>query len=209
MRREIEQRFGTIALDIYGLSEVLGPGVAQEREDARGALTIWEDAFYPEIVDPNSGEPLPDGDEGELVLTSLSKEAVPIIRYRTGDLTRLLPPTGDVPMRRMEHILGRCDDMLIIRGVNIFPRQIEELILADAALTPHYRIDVRRNGALDELSLTVECNGATETASQRLAHVMKAKYGITTKVVVERPGTLPRSEGKAKRVFDHRRETSA
>jgi phenylacetate-CoA ligase len=205
MRREIEQRFGIVALDIYGLSEVLGPGVAQERADARGALTIWEDAFYPEIVDPTSGEPLPDGEEGELVLTSLSKEAVPIIRYRTGDLTRLLPPTGDIPMRRMDHILGRSDDMLIIRGVNIFPRQIEELILADTTLLPHYRIDIRRNGALDELALTVECNRDSETASRRLSQIMKAKYGITTQVIVQAPGTLPRSEGKAKRVFDHRK----
>jgi len=205
LRREIEQRFGIVALDIYGLSEVLGPGIAQERADCRGALTVWEDAFYPEIIDPTTGAILAEGGEGELVLTSLSKEAVPVIRYRTGDLTRLLPPEGDVPMRRMAHILGRSDDMLIIRGVNIFPRQIEELILSDAALSPHYRIDIRREGTLDELSITVESSGVAEEASHRLSHRMKAQYGITTRVIVEAPGTLPRSEGKAKRVFDHRK----
>ena len=131
MCRKIEKRFDIVALDIYGLSEVLGPGVAQERTDAHGSLTVWEDAFYPEIVDPASGSPLPDGEEGELVFTSLSKEASPIIRYRTGDLLRLSPPMGDLPMRRMDRITGRSDDMLIIRGVNIFPRQIEELIVSE------------------------------------------------------------------------------
>jgi len=205
LRREIEQRFDIVALDIYGLSEVLGPGIAQERTDCRGALTIWEDAFYPEIIDPETGTVLPDGADGELVLTSLSKEAIPVIRYRTGDLTRLLPPQGDIPMRRMAHILGRSDDMLIIRGVNIFPRQIEELILSDEALSPHYRIDIRREGALDELSITVECFREAEDVAQRLAHSMKARHGITAKVIVEIPGKLPRSEGKAKRVFDHRK----
>src|ERR1043166_7010268 len=125
------------------------PGVAEAGGDARGALTIWEDAFYPEIVDPDSGDPLPEGEEGELVLTSLSKEAVPVVRYRTGDLTRLLPPEGDIPMRRMARILGRTDDMLIIRGVNIFPRQIEELIIAEPLLAPHYQIEIHPRGARD------------------------------------------------------------
>ncbi|HEY5046430.1 MAG TPA: AMP-binding protein, partial [Rhizomicrobium sp.] len=151
LRGEIERRFHIAALDIYGLSEVIGPGVAQERLDARGALTLWEDAFYPEIVDPASGEVLADGAEGELVLTSLSKEAMPVIRYRTGDLTRLTAPVGSIPMRRMDPVIGRSDDMLIIRGVNIFPRQIEELIVSEPGLSAHYRIDVRRAGARDAL----------------------------------------------------------
>jgi phenylacetate-CoA ligase len=204
MQREIEARLGIAALDIYGLSEVLGPGVAQERADARGALTIWEDAFHPEIVDPATGAVLPEGEEGELVFTSLTKEAVPIIRYRTGDLTRLHPPLGEVPFRRMDRILGRSDDMLIVRGVNVFPRQIEELILEDAALTPHYRIDVHRENARDELAVTVE--GTTPNA---LAERMKARYGLTVTVTVVETGTLPRSEGKAKRVFDHRKDKPA
>src|SRR5215469_7382547 len=142
LRRAIEQRYNIIALDIYGLSEVMGPGVAQERRDARGALTLWEDAFYPEIVDPETGAVLPEGEKGELVLTTLCREAMPVVRYRTGDLTRLAPPVGGEPMRRMDHILGRSDDMLIIRGVNIFPRQIEELIISEPLLSPHYRIDL-------------------------------------------------------------------
>jgi phenylacetate-CoA ligase len=204
MQREIEARLGITALDIYGLSEVLGPGVAQERADARGALTIWEDAFHPEIVDPTTGAVLPDGEEGELVFTSLTKEAVPIIRYRTGDLTRLHPPVGEVPFRRMDRILGRSDDMLIVRGVNIFPRQIEELILEEPALTPHYRIDVRRENARDELAVTVE-----GTEANALAERMKSRYGLTATVTVVETGTLPRSEGKAKRVFDHRKDKPA
>jgi phenylacetate-CoA ligase len=204
MQREIEARLGITALDIYGLSEVLGPGVAQERADARGALTIWEDAFYPEIVDPATGAVLPEGEEGELVFTSLTKEAVPIIRYRTGDLTRLHPAMGDVPFRRMDRILGRSDDMLIVRGVNIFPRQIEELILEETALTPHYRIDVRRENARDELAVTVEGTG-----TNALAERMKSRYGLTVTVTVVGTGTLPRSEGKAKRVFDHRKDKPA
>jgi phenylacetate-CoA ligase len=201
MQEEIERRMGTIALDIYGLSEVLGPGVAMERADARGALTIWEDEFYPEIVDPVTGAVLPEGEAGELVFTSLSKEAVPIIRYRTGDLSRLLPPVGDVPMRRMERLLGRSDDMLIVRGVNIFPRQIEELVLAECS--PHYRIDVRRDEARDELTITVE---ADDASGARLAERMKSRYGLTAMIALAKAGELPRSEGKAKRVFDHRKK---
>ncbi|MEO8926872.1 MAG: AMP-binding protein, partial [Caulobacteraceae bacterium] len=147
MRGEIERRWDIAALDLYGLSEVMGPGVAQERTDARGSLTLWEDHFLPEVVDPATGEPLADGNLGELVLTSLTKQATPVIRYRTGDLTRLHPPAAPHPFRRMERVLGRCDDMLIVRGVNLFPRQIEELVLETAALAPHYRIDVRRDHA--------------------------------------------------------------
>jgi phenylacetate-CoA ligase len=211
LRHEIERRFRIAALDIYGLSEVIGPGVAQERSDARGALTLWEDAFYPEIVDPGTGDPLPDGAEGELVLTSLSKEAMPIIRYRTGDLTRLTAPVGSIPMRRMDSITGRSDDMLIIRGVNIFPRQIEELIVSEPQLTPHYRIDVRRANSRDELEITVESTHGTDDASRAhardsLALRMKSHYGITAEVRAVAPETLARSEGKAKRVFDHRKE---
>ena len=214
LRREIEQRFQIAALDIYGLSEVLGPGIAQERIDARGALTLWEDAFYPEIVDPQSGEVLPDGAEGELVLTSLSKEAVPVIRYRTGDLTRLTAPVGDIPMRRMDPVLGRSDDMLIIRGVNIFPRQIEDLIVSDPLLSSHYRIDVRRSGTRDELEITVEPKAGAEKDTIRLAcdaltHRVKSHYGITAQVRSVPRGTLPRSEGKARRVIDHRKEPDA
>ena len=201
MQSEIENRLGIIALDLYGLSEVLGPGVAQERADARGLLTVWEDAFYPEIVDPETGAVLPDGAEGELVFTSLSKEAVPVIRYRTGDLSRLHPPASDVPMRRMDRILGRCDDMLIVRGVNIFPRQIEELILEENGLGAHYRIDVRRENARDELVITVE-GEAAPTLGER----MKSRYGLNATIAVVDAGTLPRSEGKAKRVFDHRKD---
>jgi phenylacetate-CoA ligase len=211
MRREIETRFDIAALDIYGLSEVLGPGIAQECADARGALTIWEDEFYPEIVDPDSGEPLPDGEAGELVLTSLSKEAVPVIRYRTGDLTRLLPPAGDIPMRRMDRILGRSDDMLIVRGVNIFPRQIEELVVAQPALSAHYRIDVHRRGARDELVITAEIAGdcgetGRQMAGTQLRERIKSRYGLSADIIIAESGTLPRSEGKAKRVFDHRKD---
>jgi phenylacetate-CoA ligase len=211
--REIEQRFDIAALDIYGLSEVLGPGIAQEHIDARGALTIWEDAFYPEIVHPETGAPLPDDLEGELVLTSLAKEAVPVIRYRTGDLTRLLPREGGISMRRMSRILGRTDDMLIIRGVNIFPRQIEELILAEPVLSANYRIDVTHEGARDMLKVTVEAVASCDTdsaagAQHDLGHHMKSRYGLTAEIKVVSFGALPRPEGKAKRVFDHRKEAT-
>jgi phenylacetate-CoA ligase len=184
---------------------VLGPGVAQERADARGALTVWEDAFLPEIVDPQTGAPLPDGEEGELVFTSLSKEALPIIRYRTGDLSRLSAPVGDLPMRRMDRITGRSDDMLIIRGVNIFPRQIEELIVSEPGLSPHYRIDVMREGAMDILKVTCEAAGDASGARETLSLRMKSRYGLTAEIVIAEAGSLPRSEGKAKRVFDHRK----
>jgi phenylacetate-CoA ligase len=207
MRREIERRFDIAALDIYGLSEVMGPGVAQERADARGALTLWEDVFLPEIVDPETGKLLPDGEEGELVLTSLSKEAVPVIRYRTGDLSRLSAPVGDLPMRRMDRITGRSDDMLIIRGVNIFPRQIEELIVSEPGLSPHYRIDVEREGTMDVLKITCEASADCDARVVRASVLarMKSRHGLTTEIVIAETGSLPRSDGKAKRVFDHRR----
>ncbi len=209
MRGEIERRWEIAALDLYGLSEVMGPGVAQERAGARGPLTLWEDHFFPEVVDPKTGEALPDGELGELVLTSLTREATPVIRYRTGDLTRLAPPAAPHPFRRMERVLGRCDDMLIVRGVNLFPRQIEELVLESAALAPHYRIDVRRERALDHLCVTVEpaAGVKAETCAQAgrsLARRIKDRLGLNAEIVVIDPGALPRSEGKARRMFDHR-----
>jgi phenylacetate-CoA ligase len=209
MREEIERRWGVAALDIYGLTEVIGPGVAQERADAKGALTIWEDHFVAEVVDPSTGATLADGEPGELVLTSLTKEATPVIRYRTGDLTRLLPPSPPHPFRRMERILGRCDDMLIVRGVNFFPRQIEELVLEAIPLAPHYQIDVRRQGALDRLDITVEpaagaASQACEEARLVLARRIKDRLGVKAEIILAAPGALPRSEGKAKRVFDRR-----
>ncbi|HXV00411.1 MAG TPA: phenylacetate--CoA ligase [Caulobacteraceae bacterium] len=202
MRGEIERRWGITALDLYGLSEVIGPGVAQECADARGPLTIWEDHFLAEIVDPATGAPATEGDVGELVLTSLTKQATPVIRYRTGDLTRLHPPAAPWPFRRMERVLGRCDDMLIIRGVNLFPRQIEELVLETPGLAAHYRIDIAREGAMDTLTITVE--GASQAAGLALGRRIKDRLGLSAAVVVIESGALPRSEGKARRVFDHR-----
>jgi phenylacetate-CoA ligase len=203
MRDEIERRWAVTALDLYGLSEVMGPGVAQERADARGPLTLWEDHFLAEVVDPAGGAPLPDGELGELVLTSLTKQATPVIRYRTGDLTRLHPPLEPWPFRRMQRVLGRCDDMLIVRGVNLFPGQIEELVLESEALGAHYRIDIRREGALDSLCVTVEAAAAPK-AGEHLARRIKDRLGVTAAVILVDPGALPRSEGKARRVFDHR-----
>jgi phenylacetate-CoA ligase len=210
MRNEVEQRWGVTALDIYGLSELMGPGVAQERADARGSLTLWEDHFLAEVIDPDTGDSLPDGELGELVLTSLTRVATPVIRYRTGDLTRLHPPVEPHPFRRLERILGRCDDMLIIRGVNLFPRQIEELVLEVAGLGPNYQIDVQRAGALDEMTITVERAVEVDAelrdrAQSRLAHRVKERLGITAKVILAEAGSLPRYEGKARRVVDHRR----
>ena len=208
MRAQIEARMGLRALDIYGLSEVMGPGVAQECAETRDGPVVWEDHFYPEIVDPASGEVLADGEEGELVFTSLTKEALPVIRYRTRDLTRLLPPTARA-MRRMARILGRCDDMLIIRGVNVFPSQIEELILDVAGLSPHYQLEVTRDGHLDELTVVVErAPDAREPGAQageQLAREVKGRIGVSVQVRVAAPGALERSAGKAKRVIDRRR----
>jgi phenylacetate-CoA ligase len=210
LRAEIESRLELDALDIYGLSEVMGPGVAQECIESKDGPVIWEDHFYPEIVDPDTGAVLPEGSEGELVFTSLTKEALPVIRYRTRDLTRLLPPTAR-SMRRMAKIVGRCDDMLIIRGVNVFPSQIEELILRIPGLAPHYQLEVCREGHLDSLTVHVECASkqesgvvALERFGQELAHAVKAYVGITVGVAVHPPGVLERSAGKAKHVLDKR-----
>ncbi|QGZ93813.1 phenylacetate--CoA ligase PaaK [Terricaulis silvestris] len=201
MRREIESMFGIDAVDIYGLSEVMGPGVASECVESKDGPTIWEDHFYPEIVDPVSGEPLPDGSFGELVFTSLTKEALPIIRYRTRDLTRLLPGTART-MRRMDRISGRTDDMMIIRGVNVFPTQIEELICQDERLSPHYELHLSRERALDELLVRVE--GEAPEAADDLSARIKDLIGVSAKIELMPTGSLARSEGKAKRVFDHR-----
>ncbi len=208
MRQAIEEKLDIDAIDIYGLSEVIGPGVAQECIETKDGLTVWEDHFYPEIVDPETGAVLPDGEKGELVFTSLSKEALPIIRYRTRDLTRLLPPTAR-SMRRIEKITGRSDDMLIIRGVNVFPTQIEELILKHAALAPHYQLEVTRPMVLDELTVLVErapgAGGADgDAAGAQLAHLVKSLIGITAEVRVVQSGGIERSIGKAKRVVDKR-----
>lgn len=211
MRKELESRLGIDATDIYGLSEVMGPGVGQECIETKDGPTIWEDHFYPEIIDPNTGEVLPDGEYGELVFTSLTKEALPILRYRTRDLTRLLPGTAR-PMRRIDKITGRSDDMLIIRGVNVFPTQIEEQILKMSQLAPHYEIEVYRDGNLDCVEVRTELkpdmSSKTTDDCQKLAkelqHHIKSYIGISTRVEVCEPGRLARSEGKAKRVFDRR-----
>ena len=208
MRTAIETKLDMDAIDIYGLSEIIGPGVAQECIETKDGLTIWEDHFYPEIIDPESGRVLPDGEKGELVFTSLTKEALPMIRYRTRDLTRLLPPTAR-SMRRMEKITGRSDDMLIIRGVNVFPTQVEELILKDKTLEPHYQLEITRPASLDEMTVIVERSagsGAADgnAAGVRLAHMIKSLIGVTAEVQVVPPGSIERSLGKAKRVVDKR-----
>lgn len=207
MRSELERRLGIDAVDIYGLSEVMGPGVAQECVETKDGPTIWEDYFYPEIIDPVTGEVLPDGEQGELVFTSLTKQAMPVIRYRTRDLTRLLP--GSVrTMRRMDKITGRSDDMLIIRGVNVFPTQVEEQILKIDALSPHYQIEVERKGNLDQVTVRVEQehDSADHAAIEKaLKHNVKSYIGISIKVDIAASGVLPRSEGKAQRVIDRRK----
>ena len=207
MRSEIERRMGLDAVDIYGLSEVMGPGVGQECIETKDGLTLWEDHFYPEIIDPESGKPVADGEIGELVLTTLTKEAMPVIRYRTRDLTRLLPGTART-MRRMERIRGRSDDMLIIRGVNVFPTQIEAALAKEERLAPHYLLEVRREGSLDALDVLVETRDASQDTAVELAgsaeHLIKAYVGVTAKVRVVAPGTIERSQGKAKRVIDLR-----
>jgi phenylacetate-CoA ligase len=208
MRGEIERRLNLTALNVYGLSEVIGPGVAQEYGDSKDGLTIWEDHFYPEIIDPDTGEVLPDGSEGELVVTSLTKEAMPIIRYRTRDLTRLLPGTGRA-MRRIDRIKGRSDDMLIIRGVNVFPSQIEAALAKEEAFAPHYVLEVTRPARLDELEVIVETRtvlvpDAAMALAHQAAHLIKSQVGVTAKVRAVAPGTIERSQGKAKRVIDKR-----
>ncbi len=210
MRLAIEKRMGIDAVDIYGLSEVIGPGVASECAETKDGPTIWEDHFYPEIIDPQTGEVLPDGELGELVFTSLTKEALPIIRYRTRDLTRLLPGTART-MRRMEKITGRSDDMMIVRGVNVFPTQIEELILRQSALSAHYQCILQKEGPLDTLTVKVEtrtglsCDSSeTKQAAVNLEHDAKAYIGTSLKVELCPEGGIERSMGKAKRVIDKR-----
>jgi phenylacetate-CoA ligase len=208
MRAEIERRMGLDAVNVYGLSEVIGPGVAQEYAATKDGLTIWEDHFFPEIIDPDTGKALPDGEEGELVLTSLTKEAMPVIRYRTRDLTRLLAGQGRA-MRRIERIKGRSDDMLIIRGVNVFPTQIEAALAAEQSFAPHYVLEVTRPDRLDELEVIVETRhrvppDAAIVLADRAMHLIKAHVGVTTTVRAVAPGTIERSQGKAKRVIDKR-----
>ena len=212
MRTELEERLGIEALDIYGLSEVMGPGVGMECVETKDGPTIWEDHFYPEIIDPDTGEVLPDGEYGELVFTSLTKVALPILRYRTRDLTRLLPGTAR-PMRRIDKITGRSDDMLIIRGVNVFPSQIEEQVLKCAALAPHYEIEVYKEGNLDCVDIRTELKPEAPdseenkaAAAKELAHHIKSYIGISTRIQVVEANRLARSEGKAKRVFDRRKQ---
>jgi len=210
MRAQIESLMGIDAIDIYGLSEVMGPGVANECIETKDGSVLWEDHFYPEIIDPESGKVLADGEPGELVFTSLTKEALPIIRYRTRDLTRLLPPTAR-SMRRIAKIVGRSDDMLIVRGVNVFPTQIEELILTMPRLAPHYFLELTRAGVLDALTVHVECvaggdfAGSSTAATHELANRVKQMVGVTVRVLVHEPGAIERSIGKAKRVVDKRK----
>ncbi|TCD14957.1 phenylacetate--CoA ligase PaaK [Oricola cellulosilytica] len=209
MRIEIEQAFDMHAVDIYGLSEVIGPGVANECVETKDGLHIWEDFFYPEIVDPETGAVLPDGEKGELVFTSLAKEAMPIIRYRTRDLTRLLPGTART-MRRMEKITGRSDDMMIIRGVNVFPTQIEEQILRVPALAPHFQIELTREGRMDEMTVHVEATAghadeaARAAAAADLSERIKQVIGISSRIDVTPPEQVARSQGKAVRIVDNR-----
>jgi phenylacetate-CoA ligase len=210
MRRELELRMGLDAVDIYGLSEVMGPGVACECIETKDGPTIWEDHFLPEIVNPETGEPVPDGEQGELVFTSLTKEALPIIRYRTRDLTRLLPGSART-MRRMQKITGRSDDMMIIRGVNVFPSQIEELILQRPLLAPHYVCEIDKEGPLDTLTVRVELKAHEHTdgsaaagARAALEHAIKSLIGVSCRVKVEPSGAVERSVGKARRVIDRR-----
>ncbi|MFD4027190.1 phenylacetate--CoA ligase PaaK [Streptomyces sp. NPDC058576] len=208
MRREIEDRFAIDAVDIYGLSEVMGPGVAQECVETKDGLHIWEDHFYPEVVDPFTGEVLPDGEEGELVFTSLTKEAMPVIRYRTRDLTRLLPGTARA-FRRMEKVTGRSDDMVILRGVNLFPTQIEEIVLRTPAVAPHFQLRLTRQGRLDALTVRAEAR-ADATAAERekaalaIAAAVKDGVGVSVGVEIVDPESLERSVGKIRRIVDLR-----
>jgi phenylacetate-CoA ligase len=209
MRAEIETSFDMHAVDLYGLSEVIGPGVACECVETKDGPTIWEDHFYPEVIDPDTGSALPDGEIGELVFTSLTKEAMPIVRYRTRDRTRLLPGTART-MRRMEKVAGRTDDMINLRGVNIFPTQIEDQILKCGALSPHFRLELTRHERLDAMTVVVEARphaaeeAERETGAHELAHHVKSVIGVTVAVRVVDPGAVERSQGKAKRVVDLR-----
>ncbi len=209
MRAEIQQDFDMHAVDIYGLSEVIGPGVASECVETKDGLHVWEDHFYPEIIDPETGAVLPDGEMGELVFTSLTKEALPIIRYRTRDLTRLLPGTARA-MRRIEKITGRTDDMMILRGVNIFPTQIEEQLLKCGGLAPHFQIELVRAGRMDDMVVHVEAMphaadaDARAASAKELAHHIKSVVGVSTRIEVGDPDSVERSAGKARRVVDNR-----
>jgi phenylacetate-CoA ligase len=208
MRGEIERRLDLHAVDIYGLSEVMGPGVAQECVETKDGLHVWEDHFYPEVIDPATGQVLPEGERGELVFTSLTRQAMPVVRYRTRDLTRLLPGTAR-PMRRIEKITGRTDDMIILRGVNLFPTQIEELILRTAELAPHFQCVLTRPGRLDELTVRVERRpsvgaAAAASAGAALATMVKNTIGLSVAVEVLDPDGIERSLGKARRVIDQR-----
>ena len=209
MRAEIERAVGIDAVDIYGLSEVMGPGVANECVETKDGPHVWEDHFYPEVIDPVTGEVLPDGESGELVFTSLTKEALPIIRYRTRDLTRLLPGTARPGMRRMAKITGRSDDMLVLRGVNVFPTQIEELVVRAEGLSPHFQLVLSRQGRMDHLTVRVEADETTTAAQRRdapalLVNAIKEAVGVTADVTIVEPATLERSVGKLQRVVDDR-----
>ncbi len=209
MREEVESAFDMHAIDIYGLSEVIGPGVSMECVESKDGLHIWEDHFYPEVIDPDTGELLPDGELGELVFTSLTKEAFPIVRYRTRDLTRLLPGTART-MRRMEKITGRSDDMIILRGVNVFPTQIEEQLMSIKELAPHFQIELERDDRLDKMTIKVETDPSVadesvrQNAANSLAEKIKSSIGVTAVVVAGDVGSVPRSQGKAVRVVDNR-----
>ena len=208
MRLEIEQAFDMHAVDIYGLSEVIGPGVANECVETKDGLHVWEDHFYPEVINPDTGEVLPDGELGELVFTSLTKEAFPIIRYRTRDLTRLMPGTAR-SMRRMEKITGRSDDMIILRGVNVFPTQIEEVLMQVRDLAPHFQIELSRKGRMDAMRVLCEaCDGVDlsgrEAAARDMSHRIKQMVGLSVEITVSDPGGVARSEGKAVRIIDNR-----
>ncbi|KUG52028.1 phenylacetate--CoA ligase [Serinicoccus chungangensis] len=209
MRAEIEQRCGMHATDIFGLSEMMGPGVAQECVETKDGLTLWEDHFYPEIVDPLTDEPVPDGEEGELVLTAMTREAMPVLRYRTRDLTRLLPGTARPGMRRLAKITGRSDDLMIVRGVNVFPTQIEELVLGLPGLTPHFQCVLSRPGRMDQLTINVEGEAglgadARDRLAGELARQVKDRIGTSAQVVVLAEGGVERSVGKARRIVDER-----
>ena len=213
MRQEIETSFDIGAVDIYGLSEVIGPGVAQECLETKDGLHVWEDHFYPEIIDPETGRVLPDGEKGELVFTSLTKEALPVIRYRTRDLTRLLPGTARPGLRRMEKVTGRSDDMMILRGVNVFPTQIEEILLAHPWFGGHFQIVLTTVGRMDQMAVRAEArsdhwDGAgLPGEANSVVEVIKNTVGVSTSVTVEPPGTIGRSLGKAQRVVDNRVRT--
>jgi phenylacetate-CoA ligase len=214
MRQEMEQRLDIQAVDIYGLSEVMGPGVSQECVETKDGLHVWEDHFYPEIIDPITGEVLPEGEQGELVFTSLTKEAMPVIRYRTRDLTRLLPGTARPGMRRMEKITGRTDDMIILRGVNLFPTQIEEIVLRTPGLSPHFALELTTRGRMDHLICRIEARpdcaaDRRPVAAAEVAKAVKDTVGTSVEVLVVDPETLARSVGKLKRLTDNRERTGA